>query len=522
MFLTLGAALEMVLLLWLGLSPRFAHELPGDTAAILSFMALYGLAFLIYVAAVAVVAKGGGRLWAIIFFAVLFRVTLLPSFQVLENDLYRYLWDGKVLAHGHNPYLVSPADVERPEESCHPSEARALHALAKQDERPRHAFPDLGGSCVAPVYPPYFDWIGHRAVPTIYPPLAETVFALAYLIDPGNLYVMKALFVLFDLLTLWLLIASLPRLGLSVNWCLLYAWSPLVLKEFANSGHLDSLPVFLVTLAFYLLMRSRPIWASVTLALGCLSKLYPVLLLPVFIRRLGWKGVAVFALVVAAGYAPFLGIGLGSASAGLRTYAAEWEFNSSLFYLCYSLVFDKLISAPLDRGGRVAIDALAATKLLMTGILAAIVCALCAAKARRAIRKQPESDLDLAWQSLALLGALLLLSPVTNAWYLAMLFPFLCVWPMRSWILLSGLIVLAYAFHLPPEDFARAATRLAEASSWLSFLPADADTWRAILWFHVRWLEYVPFYALLAWEGLTWPRRRPPATKPLELDLPTA
>ena len=46
----------------------------------------------------------------LIIFGILFRLVLLATDPVLSDDIYRYLWDGKIFAAGINPYRFVPMD----------------------------------------------------------------------------------------------------------------------------------------------------------------------------------------------------------------------------------------------------------------------------------------------------------------------------------------------------------------------------------------------------------------------------
>jgi hypothetical protein len=202
--------------------------------------------------------------------------------------------------------------------------------------------------------------------------------------------VMKAWFVGFDLATLALVVALLRRIGRPVGWSVAYGWCPLVLKEVANSAHLDALTVFLTTLALYLAVRvlyDRPagpahapgggrsgtavaMAAGFALGLAVGAKLYPVILAPLlvvsFARRLGWRcalaPLAAFGLTTALVLGPMVpqrpggGSPPGAAARaggedgpplppmesfsepappepGLAAFASEWEMNDFLFLI---------------------------------------------------------------------------------------------------------------------------------------------------------------------------------------------
>ena len=75
-----------------------------------------------------------------------------------------------------------------------------------------------------------------------------------------------------------------------------------------------------------------------------------------------------------------------------------------------------------------------------------------------------------------LISLVFLLSPIQNPWYLCWVVPFLCLFPLRSWILLTGLVGLYYLdFYFDYQ----------EIQSWTKWTP---------------WFEYLPFYLLLIWD----------------------
>lgn len=171
-------------------------------------------------------------------FGLLFRLILLGSNPIQEIDYYRYLWDGQVLANGINPFRYSPAQIDQRGPKAEPcTEQGRLWQIARRSEATWAIFTR----------------VHHREVPTVYPPAAQAVFALAALATPGpaplwaHVLILKGFLLAFDLATLLLVVSLLRRLQLPPSWCLAYAWCPLVVKEFANSAHLDSIAVFFTT-----------------------------------------------------------------------------------------------------------------------------------------------------------------------------------------------------------------------------------------------------------------------------------
>lgn len=291
------------------------------------------------------------RMPMVLAFATAFRLILLFSRPIQEIDYYRYLGDGRVVLHGLNPFRHAPAEIDR------------LGPGSEPDSPPGRRW---RLACTSVPVRTIFERVHHRQVPTIYPPAFQAVFALSALLTPPSapigvhVLVLKCLLVAFDLGTLLVLARLLRRLGLPEDWCLAYGWCPLVLKEFANSAHLDAIAVFLTVLAADYLAGTpdrptgrrglrEPVLGAISLGLAVLAKGYPVVLLPTvaafLIARLRARAIIpalAFASVVLAGYVPFLAgaprQGEGSAHSpwtGLGTFLTRWEKNDLLFMLAH-------------------------------------------------------------------------------------------------------------------------------------------------------------------------------------------
>jgi len=325
------------------LSKRFHHDAPETERPIVWILTLFGAAFLVYLIAIWVAARAKQDRWllaAILVSSVAYRVTLLPSTPIQEVDIYRYLWDGAASSVGVSPFRYSPQQVRDAT-----AEQRLDEDLARL-VRLRDSDPSLRS---------ILDRIHYPQVPTVYPPVSQAVFAVAALTTPDSatvecrLIVMKVWLIAFDMATL-VLVASLLRLtGRPIGLSVIYGWCPLLMKEFANSGHLDAIAVFLVTLFAYLsarlclskagdatknVLQSCVRWPSkavdpplptaleghrtggigappviamasvVCLALGVGAKLYPIVLAPLLAvcvaRHVGWWMSAAMTLVFVA------------------------------------------------------------------------------------------------------------------------------------------------------------------------------------------------------------------------------
>lgn len=475
----LGTVLLGLYLALSGLSRSFVYGQGHLERPIVVVVGLLLVAFLVYGFVVVRVLKqpGNVRLGSVLLFAVLFRLAFLPSNLIQEDDVYRYIWDGQVVLQGISPYRYAPATIRAFEPSpdgvttTERIELATLHRLSTH----RPSSVALGTL----LHDEQSRWlvtrINHPEVPTIYPPVAQAVFAVSQAIVPWSPRGIRVVLLIFDGLCIMLLIAILKRLALHPSRVLIYAWSPLVLKEFANSAHMDTIPMAAVLLCMLMVLKRRWTWAAVILALGVASKYYPLALVPVVGQRL-WRegrrvalmGFAVFVATLGVCFAPFFGEGF-SVFRGLGTYARSWELNAGLF-------------AGLEWGIAAFVGDHAPVVARMTVMVLFIVALVWVLRWQRGSR----DPLVVTKRCFLLIGILFLLSPVQNPWYLCWVVPLLCVHPSRPWILLTGLIPLYYLgffveYHYPEP----------RASA---------------LWTIIKIVEYAPFYVFMMWE--MWCRRR--------------
>ena len=245
----------------------------------------------------------------ILAFAILFRGSLLLHPPVCSEDIYRYLWDGKVLLHGVNPYAYAPDD-------------------------PRLA--DLS----SPLLP---SRLNHASLGTVYPPVAEAFFAVAYGLVGESVLGFKLLFEILDIGSLLLLVRLLRRLGRSEESVILYAWSPLPILYGALDGHVDVIGIPFLILLLANAADHRQVRSAIATACGALVKLHPIIIAPLYLRTRPWRrGVAacgVAILLFAAAYLPFASH-IGDELRWLRQFGENWEFNGGIFSVVFALVND--------------------------------------------------------------------------------------------------------------------------------------------------------------------------------------
>ena len=238
--------------------------------------------------------RGSPTLGLSILAGLLCRLALVGTPPLLSDDLYRYLFEGRVLLAGENPFLHPPAE---------------LASLA----------PELAAR------------VNHPTIPSIYPPVAQVWFRLLALVGTGA-WVAQAGMALVDLGNV-ALIHRLQRDSHRPTWpALLYAVHPLPVVESAQGAHLESLGVFFALCSLLGLRRGSPA-AMHAMLLGVGTKLLPVLLLPALLRRLGLRRALPHLLLGGLGLlllaAPVLSAGPALFEAFGR-YRDHWSFNGLL------------------------------------------------------------------------------------------------------------------------------------------------------------------------------------------------
>ena len=195
----------------------------------------------------------------------LFRAPLAVTPVDPDNDMIRYLWDGRVQRLGINPYLVLPADPELA--WTHTYETRQMPSARQK---------------------------------TPYPPAAQLFFRLVVSLHDSP-RAMKLALVACDLLTILVVWRWLLVTGRNPWLTLAYAWNPLVVLEVAYSGHIDALGALWIAAAAYWLARRRTALATIAFVLAVATKILPVVLVPLLWRRISRRdavlGGALFVLL---------------------------------------------------------------------------------------------------------------------------------------------------------------------------------------------------------------------------------
>ena len=381
--------------------------------------------------------------------AVLARLLLIPMMPNLSDDVYRFVWDGRLLYQGYDPFAYLPSEVIQGE--------AAVDALG--------------------IDPELYDQLNSPNYYTVYPPVNQAVFALAAWLSPssvrGSAIIIRLIIIAAELLTLWLLIRllntepysrrhptrsdelrdektssfSIQHSLFDIHFLqtvqderkrpyrpapraiLLYALNPLVIIELTGNLHFEALMITFVLGSVYLLRQQKLVLSGVALALAVCTKLVPLIFLPLYLRRLGWKRAMLFYAVVGiTTVALFLPLITPELLAGMRDsvglYFQKFEFNASVYYLIREVGFYRKGYNIIQSAGR---------WLAISTFLIIIVYAL--------LEQERRLLTAFGWVWLIFL----LLSTTVHPWYVTPLLAFAGFTPYRYALLWSGLIFFSYA-----------------------------------------------------------------------------
>jgi alpha-1,6-mannosyltransferase len=315
--------------------------------------------------------------------AALWHLAFLRMPPGSDDDVHRYVWDGRIQRLGYNPYIVVPSDPALA--GLHTTETRTLN---------------------------------NPEVPSPYPAGAQLFFRAVTAIHEST-FAFKVAFVMCDLAIILLLLGVLRRAGQGEHWVLAFAWNPLLATDVAGSGHIDILGALLLLASVAALSRRWRMTSAIVFALAVAVKFLPIVLTPLYWRRVRIRDGLMAVLVVGMLYVPFLEHGripIGS----LGIYVQWFRFNDPIF-------------ATVER---VAGSYSAAGLAVLAGLVTAVWFR----------SRDPGASADeWAWP----MAASLLCAPVVYPWYLLWLLPFLrsaSTVPIIIWTV--SIVPTYYVWHL--------------------------------------------------------------------------
>lgn len=345
--------------------------------------------------------------------SVIIRLLFLNSDPSLSDDIHRYVFDGKILVSGINPYSDSPL-------------------------RAADLYPEMKNLASR---------VNHPDLVTIYPPAAQLVFAAGAFI--GGMNGIRLLLILLDSAAILLMIRIALKSDIPSSRIILYAWNPLVVMETASSGHIDSAAVFFLISSICILIACAPdkeigqtdyinvlrlFGAGASFAFSFLIKLLPLMFLPVFLIYSGYKKSMIFISgFIAAAFlliVPFLP-DIQNCLKTLDVYARNWEFSGFIF---------RELRQMTGNGNMARIVIMAVFAFFALGIYG------------QAFKKKTSNGFDAKsfFRSIySLCLVYLLLTPTLHPWYavyLASMLPFV---PGASGICMTFAVLLSYRVLIP-------------------------------------------------------------------------
>jgi hypothetical protein len=230
----------------------------------------------------------------------LVRMSFLTLDPVGSDDVYRYMWDGKVQLSGINPYRYAP----------NASQLDSLHS------------PLLPAS------------VNHPELKTVYFPLAQWIFAVCHQLSGEKIWAYKLSLLIAEVCTLIGLFLVLNRLRQPSKFLLLYALCPLPLFQFALDAHIDAVGLPLLVFGLLLHLDGRKVLSLFLFALSISIKPVGLLILPILVlRERGiWNKVSVIGIPLAVLTAQFLPYVFSSNPfESLFVFTRHWTFNGVVF-----------------------------------------------------------------------------------------------------------------------------------------------------------------------------------------------
>lgn len=389
-------------------SPELALNFKPHTDSIVEyvlFRMILGLYFFIAVFNINKIQHNKYWLWAIICVGLFSRLILIPSQPVLEDDYYRYFWDGAVTANGYNPYKYSPLDAMEQTNTDLPEE---LFQISNES-----------GEIIKN--------INHPHIRTIYPVLAQVVFAAAYITSPWKIWSWKVWLLVFEVILLIFLFKSLAHLKLPLIFISFYWLNPIVIHEFFNAAHMDLLALLFVIIATYLHIKNKTKYAIIILALAVGFKIWPIVLLPLLLRNFlndKRKLLSYAGLFIAVVFVLFIPVLLSSLddSLGFIIYANKW-INNAGFYTVFKWLIQQtttILSINVSCFSCISRWGIVFLFLIITYFL---------------IRKVPQDHIHFFKKALLIVAVLYLISPTQFPWYYTWIVPLLVIRPMVSLLL---------------------------------------------------------------------------------------
>lgn len=347
--------------------------------------------------------------------ALILRLLFIAALPNLSNDFYRFIWDGRMLVEGLNPYLYTP------ELFLQGNQAELIHEGKRLAEGM--------GSLNAHHY-------------TCYPPVNQLGFYLPALFYSDNLLgstiVMRLFIMAGDLGVWWIGPKLLKHLKLNPNWIFLYLLNPFILIELTSNLHFEGVMLFFLIWAVYLVFTGKWKWSAVIMALSICVKLIPLIFLPIMLRKLGFKK-AIFYYAICLGttallFAPFITPEfIENFMSSINLYFQSFEFNASIYYIIRAIGFEVTGYNIIHQVGKVLPMVIIGVVLLISWL--------------RKNEREATFMSSLVW----IMFSYLLLSTTVHPWYIAVILMLSVFTKLRFPLLWSFAIIFSYSAYVSAE-----------------------------------------------------------------------
>lgn len=395
----------------------FAYDLVRTDFA--KLITLYGALFFI---SYQLINRYGFNFWLLAGFGILFRLLFLPAIPNLSQDFYRFLWDGRLMAQGMNPYLFTPEMAM----------ANPSHSLGDTIAQATVLFQGMGSLNAS-----HF---------SNYPPVNQLCFAIAGLFSGksimGSIIILRVIIILADIGILYFGKKLLELLHLPVSSIFLFFLNPFIIIELTGNLHFEGVMLFFMIWSLYLLFKGKWLWAGVLFGISISVKLIPLLFLPLcytyFVQRglfgKGFRTLSIFLgiviLVVLLSFLPFLSSEfITNFLNTLSLWFQDFEFNASVFYIIRWIGFETVGWDPIETAGKI-----------LPLIVLSIVLLL-------SFFRKNNSPKKLILVMLWAITAYLLLATTVHPWYIAVPLLISVFTTYRFPFIWSGVVMLSYSAY---------------------------------------------------------------------------
>ena len=343
--------------------------------------------------------------------ALLLRLVFIAAIPNLSNDFYRFIWDGRMLMQGLNPYLYTP------ELFLQGNMAQLIH----------------DGQLL---YEGMGKLNGHHY--TCYPPVNQLGFLIPAMLFSksllGSTVVMRLLIMAADIGVWWLGPKLLERLKLSRNNVFLYLLNPFIIIELTGNLHFEGVMIFFLIWSVYLLLTGKWRWSAVVMAISVAVKLIPLIFLPLLIRKLKVKKVLIYYLITGGltllMFMPFISSTLiENFMSSISLYFQNFEFNASVYYIIRAIGYEVT--------GYNIIHAVGKVLPFITLVFVLLI---------SAFRKNEKSHVLIISMMMAI-GVYYLLSTTVHPWYVAVILSLSIFTKWRFALVWSFTVILSYTAY---------------------------------------------------------------------------